>query len=90
MQQKSSMDLSGRKLDALPPEVVGEAVEANVQRIDLSKNRFKVVPDELNFPPLLSAVHEVDMSANVLEAAPAWMSAAASLQYLNLGNNREG
>ena len=42
MQQKSSMDLSGRKLDALPPEVVGEAVEANVQRIDLSKNRSEI------------------------------------------------
>ena len=52
-------------------------------------NRFRVVPDELNFPPLLSAVHEVDMSANVLEAVPKWMDVAASLQYLNLGNNRE-
>ena len=46
------------------------------------------VPEELNQPSLLSVIHEMDISKNILEALKPWISLAASLQYLNVGNNK--
>jgi len=88
MQKILTMDLSKRELEIIPGEVVSDAVEASVQRINLSNNRFRFVPDELNQPPLLSIIHEMDFSKNILETLAPWINLASSLQYLNVGNNK--
>ena len=41
MQKILTMDLSKRELEIIPGEVVSDAVEASVQRINLSNNRFR-------------------------------------------------
>jgi len=55
---------------------------------NLSSFDCRHVPEELNQPSLLSVLHELDFSRNILEALKPWISLAASLQYLNVGNNK--
>ena len=55
---------------------------------NLSSFDYRHVPEELNQPSLLSVLHELDFSRNILEALKPWISLAASLQYLNVGNNK--
>ena len=50
MQKMLTMDLSKRELEIIPGEVVGDAVEASVQRINLSNNRFRYMYTQ--FPPI--------------------------------------
>ena len=41
MQKMLAMDISKRELDIIPGEVICDAVEVSVQRIDLSNNKFR-------------------------------------------------
>ena len=43
MQKVLVMDLSNRYLEIIPKDVVCDAIEVSVQRIDLSKNRFRCI-----------------------------------------------
>ena len=43
MQKVLIMDLSNRDLEIIPRDVVCDAIEVSVQRIDLSKNRFRCI-----------------------------------------------
>ena len=49
MQKMLTMDLSKRELEIIPGEVVTDAVEVSVQRIDLSNNRFRYMCGEYFF-----------------------------------------
>ena len=75
MQKMLTMDLSKRELEIIPGEVVTDAVEVSVQRINLSNNRFRYMwriflhygdHDQLLFSVSRNFVHKLALSLSLI------------------------
>jgi internalin A len=78
----TSLDLSGRKLTSLPPEVMRLT---NLIRLNLSENQLTSLPAEVT---RLTNLTTLDLSENQLTSLPAEIARLTNLTSLNLSGNQ--
>lgn len=88
MKTAQMMNMSKKELARLPDEAVSNALEADVNGVDLSQNHLSEFPQ--NLEPLIGKLFELNLSHNkIFTDLPGTILAnGKNLQYLNLSNNR--
>jgi hypothetical protein len=82
--QQKSLDLRGKQLSALPPEI-GQLTA--LESLDLGKNQLTALPPEIG---RLAALHSLDVSENRLKTLPPELGQLTALRDLSLRGNRLG
>lgn len=86
MMNGKSLNLSNQNLIEIPDTVAKDASEAEVTRIDLSKNQFKELPNNLS---AVSSVKELKLARNRLSLLPEWIGEKYNhLQFVDISNNQ--
>lgn len=76
-----SLDLSGRKLREVPPEIAGLT---NLNILDLSRNKLRTIPSFIGELPNLQVLR---LSKNRLKDFPEGICQLTNLDHLDLGKN---
>jgi Leucine-rich repeat (LRR) protein len=88
MKSAQMMNISKKELASLPDEAVANALEADVNGVDLSQNHLSEFPQ--NLEPLIGKLFELNLSHNKIskDLPGTILGNGKNLQYLNLSNNR--
>lgn len=85
LKKSRSLILCSKALDEIPDQVFIDAVDADINIVDFSKNKFRKIPEGLIH--LTHKITELNLSGNMLKEIQPFISEFTHIKYLNISCN---